>query len=63
MGIDHKRLFLAGINYMEFRYREPIFGQFPNGADVMDLDIMGSWRSDDENAFSRILLLSILLTD
>ncbi len=32
-GIDKKAI-LAGINYMEFRYREADFGQFPKGSDV-----------------------------
>ena len=56
-GIDKKAI-LAGINYMEFRYREADFGQFPKGL-MYGLDIMGSWLYDDENAFSQVQLLSI----
>ena len=43
-GIDKKAI-LAGINYMEFRYREADFGQFPKGL-MYGLDIMGSWLYD-----------------
>lgn len=50
-GIDKKAV-LSGINYMEFRYREADFGQFPKGL-MYGLDIMGSWLYDDENAFLR----------
>ena len=50
-GIDKKAI-LAGINYMEFRYREADFGQFPKGL-MYGLDIMGSWLYDDEMLFPR----------
>ena len=56
-GVDRKAI-LAGINYMEFRYREADFGQFPKGL-MYGLDIMGSWLYDDENAFSQVQLLSV----
>ena len=56
-GIDKKAV-LSGINYMEFRYREADFGQFPKGL-MYGLDIMGSWLYDDENAFSQVKLLEI----
>ena len=53
-----RRRFFPDINYMEFRYREADFGQFPKGL-MYGLDIMGSWLYDDENAFSQVKLLEI----
>ena len=56
-GIDKKAI-LAGINYMEFRYREADFGAYPKGL-MYGLDIMDSWLYDDENPFSQVKLLEI----
>ena len=56
-GVDKKAI-LAGINYMEFRYREADFGSYPKGL-MYGLDILGSWLYDDENPFAQVKLLAI----
>ena len=44
-GIDKKAL-EAGINCMEFRYREADFSSYPKGL-IYGLDILGNWLYDD----------------
>ena len=57
-GVDKKAI-LAGINYMEFRYREADFGSYPKGL-MYGLDILGNWLYDDENPLpSQVKLLAI----
>ena len=46
-GIDPKAL-EAGINYMEFRYREADFSSYPKGL-IYGLDILDNWLYDDEH--------------
>ena len=43
----------AGINSMEFRYREADFGQFPKGL-MYGLSLMGSWLYDENKPFIHI---------
>ena len=56
-GIDKKAI-LAGINYMEFRYREADFGSYPKGL-MYGLDIMGNWLYDDSKPFAQVQLLAV----
>ena len=42
-GLDEKAI-LAGINYMEFRYREADYGMFPKKGLMYGLDIADAWR-------------------
>ena len=56
-GIDKKAL-KAGINYMEFRYREADFSAWPKGL-MYGLDIFGSWLYSDEKAFSHVKLIPV----
>ena len=56
-GIDQKAI-LAGINYMEFRYREADFGSYPKGL-MYGLDILGDWLFDEEHPFEQVKLLAI----
>ena len=48
-GINRKTL-LAGINSLEFRYREADYGRFPKGL-MYGLAVMGTWLYDDEMPF------------
>ena len=56
-GIDKKAI-LAGINYMEFRYREADFGSYPKGL-MYGLDIIGTWLFDENEPFAQVKLLDI----
>lgn len=56
-GIDQKAV-LAGINYMEFRYREADFSSYPKGL-MYGLDILGTWLYDENQPFSRVQLLQV----
>ena len=56
-GIDKKAV-RAGINYMEFRYREADFSSYPKGL-MYGLDIMGTWLYDAENPFAAVQQLSV----
>lgn len=56
-GIDKKAV-EAGINYMEFRYREADFASYPKGL-MYGLDILGGWLYDDENPFEAVKQLRI----
>lgn len=51
-GIDEKSL-LAGINSLEFRFREADFGQFPKGL-LYGLQCLDSWLFDDEKPFMHL---------
>lgn len=48
-GIDEKAL-RAGINYMEFRFREADFGAYPKGL-MYGIDLMDSWLYDENRPF------------
>ena len=56
-GIDPKAL-EAGINYMEFRYREADFSSFPKGL-IYGLDILDNWLYDDEHPFAQVQLIPV----
>lgn len=56
-GIDKKAV-EAGINYMEFRYREADFSSYPKGL-MYGLDILGDWLYSDEHPFSHVQLLPV----
>ena len=51
-GIDKKAL-LAGLNNMEFRYREADFGSYPKGL-MYGLQMFDSWLYDDSMPFDMI---------
>lgn len=51
-GLDEKAI-LAGINYMEFRYREADYGMFPKGL-MYGLDIMDTWLYDENRPFDYV---------
>lgn len=54
-GIDQKAV-EAGINYLEFRYREADFSGYPKGL-MYSLDILGTWLYDETNPFITVELL------
>ena len=56
-GIDKKAV-EAGINFMEFRYREADFSSYPKGL-MYGLDILSSWLYDDTNPFGHVQELSV----
>ena len=56
-GIDRKALD-AGINSMEFRYREADFSSYPKGPDLY-FDILGNWLYDDEHPFAQVELIPV----
>lgn len=56
-GIDPKALD-AGINYMEFRYREADFSSYPKGL-IYGLDILGNWLYDSEHPFAQVQLIPV----
>lgn len=56
-GIDPKAL-EAGINYMEFRYREADFSSYPKGL-IYGLDILDNWLYDDEHLFAQVQLIPV----
>ncbi len=56
-GIDKKSV-EAGINYMEFRYREADFSSYPKGL-MYSLDILGDWLYDDSKPFAQVQQLSV----
>lgn len=55
-GINRKAL-EAGLNYMEFQYREADFGRYPKGL-MYGLQIMDSWLYDEEKPFIHIEALN-----
>ncbi|MDC7290229.1 insulinase family protein [Blautia schinkii] len=56
-GIDKKSV-EAGINYLEFRYREADFSSYPKGL-MYSLDILGDWLYDDEHPFETVKQLGV----
>ncbi|MCC8138313.1 MAG: insulinase family protein [Clostridiales bacterium] len=56
-GVDKKALY-AGINTMEFRFREADYGTAPKGL-MYGLDVFDSWLYDDTAAFSYLKQLDI----
>lgn len=56
-GIDPKAL-EAGINCMEFRYREADFSSYPKGL-IYGLDILDNWLYDDEHPFAQVQLIPV----
>jgi len=56
-GIDRKAL-KAGINYMEFRYREADFSSLPKGL-MYGLDLLETWLYEEEDPFAHVKLLPV----
>ena len=56
-GMDEKAL-RAGINYMEFRFREADYGTFPKGL-MYGIDMMDSWLYDEMCPFDYLHQLSV----
>ncbi len=56
-GIDKKAL-LAGINSMEFKFREADYGMYPKGL-MYGLDVFDSWLYDDNMPFDYLKQLDI----
>lgn len=56
-GIDRKAL-NAGINCMEFRYREADFSSWPKGL-MYSLAVFGNWLYSDEKAFAQVQALPV----
>lgn len=48
-GIDQKAI-AAGINYLEFRFRESDYGSYPRGL-MYSIDVCESWLYDDNKPF------------
>lgn len=59
-GIDRKAL-LAGINTMEFKFREADYGSFPKGL-IYGLDVFDSWLYDDNMPFAYLKQLDVYKT-
>ncbi|MCD7735568.1 MAG: insulinase family protein, partial [Lachnospiraceae bacterium] len=56
-GIDKKALY-AGINSMEFKFREADYGTYPKGL-MYGLDVFDSWLYDDDAPFSYLKQLAV----
>lgn len=56
-GIDKKSL-EAGINFMEFRFREADYSSYPKGL-MYGMDVFGSWLYDENQPFNQLKLLDI----
>lgn len=56
-GIDKKAL-LAGINNMEFKFREADYGSFPKGL-IYGIDCMDSWLYDENQPFAYLKQLGV----
>ncbi|MDO5135532.1 MAG: insulinase family protein [Eubacteriales bacterium] len=56
-GVDRKAL-EAGINFLEFRYREADFASYPRGL-MYGLDILGAWLYQEEEPFGPVKLLPL----
>lgn len=59
-GIDKKAV-EAGINFIEFRYREADFSSYPKGL-MYGLDILGSWLYDEQRPFAPVQQLQVFET-
>ncbi len=56
-GVDKKALY-AGINFLEFRFREADYASFPKGL-MYGLDVFDSWLYDDQKPFAYLKRLAI----
>ena len=56
-GINEKAI-LAGINYIEFRFREADFGSYPKGL-IYGMKMMDSWLYDDQSPWAHIQVLGL----
>ncbi len=56
-GIDKKALY-AGVNSMEFKFREADYGSYPKGL-IYGMDIFDSWLYDDNAPFSYLKQLDV----
>ncbi len=56
-GIDAKAL-EAGINFMEFRFREADYSSYPKGL-MYGMDVFGSWLYDENLPFNQLQLLKV----
>ncbi|MDO5424972.1 MAG: insulinase family protein [Eubacteriales bacterium] len=56
-GMDEKALY-AGINYMEFRFREADYGSYPKGL-MYGIDVMDSWLYDETEPFAYLKQLEV----
>ena len=56
-GIDRKAI-AAGINYLEFRFREADYSSFPKGL-MYGIDVFDSWLYDDQRPFDYLCRLEI----
>jgi hypothetical protein len=56
-GINKKTL-LAGINIMEFKFREADYGSYPKGL-IYGLDVFDSWLYDDNAPFTYLKQLDV----
>ncbi len=59
-GIDKKAL-LAGINTMEFKFREADYGSFPKGL-IYGIDVFDSWLYDENRPFDYLKQLLVYET-
>jgi len=56
-GIDGNAI-LAGINYLEFKFREADYGSYPKGL-MYGLELFHSWLYDEEKPFAYLELLDV----
>lgn len=56
-GVDKKAI-EAGINYIEFRFREADYSSFPKGL-MYSIDVFDTWLYDDAKPFERLKCLDI----
>ena len=59
-GIDQKAL-LAGINTMEFKFREADYGSFPKGL-IYGIDVFDTWLYDEKRPFDYLEQLPVYQT-
>lgn len=59
-GIDQKAI-AAGINYLEFRFREADYSSYPKGL-MYAMDALESWLYDDEQPFLYLQILPLFET-
>lgn len=59
-GIDQKAL-LAGINTMEFKFREADYGSFPKGL-IYGIDVFDSWLYDETRPFEYLEQIPVYQT-
>ncbi|MFV0528023.1 MAG: insulinase family protein [Lachnospiraceae bacterium] len=56
-GIDKKAL-LAGLNYLEFQFREADYASYPKGL-MYGMDVLETWLYDEEQAFAALEVLDV----